>query len=303
MRAGTVIVKPDLSDPSLSGRWWIDDAGRFIRHGCVETCRSARHRAFDYLGMVEIIAASRSVTMRWAVRHVAPAAMMTAAHFLASRAPGTSIDLEYRWGAWSREIFSTEVNAGMNAQARALARMTFIGRYRHTRPYTGTQQAAFDPDRVLHEGGLLAAAFRAWEKSGKAYAKGDSEALGPLAPHTLTFREVRDGMEFAFDHIGASASAVQIFGRDWARTAVGRRCDRSQPDFEYDERVCAIYRHVSDTSQPVYDHIRAVIRRAGADPIWVPYRRLVLPMRDRFGVPVVASVCEVSQDIGIPFMA
>ncbi len=303
MRVGTVIVKPDLSDPSLSGCWWVDDAGRFIRHGCVEACRSARLRAFDYLGMVEIIAASGSMTVRWAVRHAAPAAMMTAAHFLASRAPGTGIILEYRWGAWSREIFSTAVKAEMNAQARALARMTSIGRYRHTRPYIGTQQAAYDPDRVLHEGGLLASAFRAWEKSGKAYATGDSEALGQLAPYTLTFREIRGGMEFAFDHIGDSASAVQIFGQDWARSALGRRCDRSQPDFEYDERVCATYRHVSDSRQPVYDHIRAVIRRVGDEPIWVPYRRLVLPMRDRFGVPVVASVCEVSQDIGIPFMA
>lgn len=303
MRVGTVIDEPDLSDPNLSGRWWIDDVGRYLRHGCVEAGRSARHRAFGYLGMAEIVATSRSVTVRWAVRHVAPAAMMTAAHFLASRAPGTSIDLEYRWGAWSREIFSVETKTGMNPQARALARMASIGRYRHARPYTGTQQAAYDPDRVLHEGGLLAAAFMTWEKSGRAYATGDSEALGSLAPHTLMFREIRNGEQFAFDHIGASTSAVQVFGRDWARTAVGRRCDRSQPDFEYDERVCATYRHVSDTRQPVYDHIRAVIRRAGDEPIWVPYRRLVLPMRDRLGVPVVASVCEVSQDIGIPFMA
>lgn len=294
MRFQNVIEMPDMGDPHTLGRWWTDDAGRYIRHGCVGRDRAARRRAFCYLGMAEIVAARQEVTVRWSVRDTAAPAIMSAAHFLTTRAPGCLISLEYEWGAWNREVFTS--------RAAALARIATIGRYRHTRPFTGTKQVQRDLSAVVGGSGLLSAAFTAWERTRRAFSPGGLDGFGALAAYALAFRETRQGPQFAFAHIGAAAGAVQVFGTAWARTALGRRCDRSQPDFEYDERVCATYRQVSDSAEPVYDHILAVIRRAGDDAIWVPYRRLVLPMRDRLGAPIVVSVCDVTQDVDIPFM-
>jgi len=57
-----------------------------------------------------------------------------------------------------------------------------------------------------------------------------------------------------------------------------------------------------ENGAPMVDHIRGIIRRDGADPIWVPYRRLVVPTRNRLGAPIVVSICDIRQDLAIPFM-
>jgi len=116
------------------------------------------------------------------------------------------------------------------------------------------------------------------------------------------FRPGRREEVLNFMHVGARSAAVRVFGRDWAKFAVGREAERSQPDFEFDDRVCDAYDLVRQTGEPYVDHIRAAIRRNGADPVWVPYRRLVVPARTAKGDPIVMSICDVRQDIDIPFM-
>ncbi len=109
--------------------------------------------------------------------------------------------------------------------------------------------------------------------------------------------------QLVFDHIGNKSGSVHVFGEEWAARALKQRCTRTQPDYEFDDRVCDAYQMVMESGEPLVDHIRAIIRRDGDDPVWVPYRRIVLPTRDRFGTPIVVSICDIRQDLAIPFMA
>ncbi len=283
---------PQPDDLLGIGLCWIDDSGKFINHSCVVAERMARRRAFGYLRMVELISTKHAVCLRWDVSKVSPSAMISAAHFIAKRSPGTQINLEYFWGAWNREIF-------LNT-AQAIARITNLAAYRTVIPFEQTKRLVRSFSTIMQdEGALLATTFRTWERKQTASSVTNPHTFGALAKYTLVFRYNEKQDDLFFGHIGNHSGAMRVFGSAWAETALGRRCDRSQPDFEYDSRACAAYRDVMIRGEPVLDHVRAVIRLEGRDPIWVPYRRLVLPARDRFGAPV----CEIDQNLAIPFMA
>ena len=153
------------------------------------------------------------------------------------------------------------------------------------------------------EGDLIQGAFETWDRSNSYFMPQKLNSLGVLAQCALSFKRERKDSRLLFDHIGRASGAVRVFGGEWAETAIGQLCHRSQPDFEFDDRVCEVYQRVLDTGEPVVDHIRAIIRKDGGDPAWVPYRRLVVPSRDRMGVPVVLSICDVRNDLVIPFMS
>ena len=155
---------------------------------------------------------------------------------------------------------------------------------------------------VRNEGELIRTAYEGWDSRGSEFSHAHDNGLWRVAKFALGFRHDRRESYLVFDHIGEAASATHVFGRKWAATAFGRECDRSQPDFEFDERVCDVYEQVLNSGEPWLDHIRALIHIEGKDPIWVPYRRLVVPAKDRMGAPIVVSICDIRQDVDIPFM-
>ena len=278
------------------GRCWIDDSGSYVNHACVAADRLARRRAFDYMRMIELISTKHSVCLRWDVARVSPLAMITAAHVIARRSPGTEVNLEYFWGAWNREIF-------LNT-AQAIARISKLAAYRTVIPFKQTKRLERSFSSIMHdEGALLATAFRMWERKEASSSVMDPHCLGLFLKYELIFHYSEKQHELVFGHVGNNSGALQVCGAAWAKKAIGLRCDRSQPDFEYDTRACYAYRTVFERGEPVLNHVRAVIRFEGKDPIWLPYRQLVLPGRDRFGAPVVMSICDIDQNLAIPFMA
>ncbi len=284
-------------DPVVGGAWWLDDSGRCLPHDFVENNLQARRRAFRYLNLVEVATSGTSVNVAWDVAHASPLSIMMVGQFLTTRSPDDNVTLEYFWGAWNRETALSP--------ASAMKRIADLASYRDVVPYSGTMIVRRPLLAVRDEGSLIRMTFEAWDRDGAYFMlgpPGDNQLAG-IAKFALGFRPDRAEQRLLFDHIGAASGAVRVFGNAWARDAVGRVCHRTQPDFEFDDRVCSSYAQVLETGEPFVDHIRAAIRRDGGDPVWVPYRRLVIPTRDRFGAPVVLSVCDVRQDIDIPFMA
>ncbi len=283
-------------DPFVEGKWWFDETGRYLPHRFVDKNVHARRRAFRYFNLVEVLASRASIKMSWDVAHVSPLAIMMAGRFLTTRLPTANVTLEYFWGAWNRETSLSP--------AAAIKRMADIASYRDVVPYSGTMVVRRPLHSVRSEGNLIRSTFESWDRDGAYFMLGPSgdNQLAEISKFALGFRPDRGEHRLIFDHIGEASGAVQVFGDEWARDAVGRACHRTQPDFEFDDRVCSSYAQVLETGEPYVDHIRAAIRRDGGDPVWVPYRRLVIPSRDRFGAPVVLSVCDVRQDINIPFM-
>lgn len=244
--------------------------------------------------MVEVHADQNGVRLIWDVANVSSASIVAAGCFLFQQNDPVDITLEFYWGAWNRERHTSP--------DRATKRIAALAGYRDVEPYRGTKVVKRSMDTVRDEGALIRAAFEAWDAGKSTFLRRLDERFGNIAEFALAFRRNRRDSHLVFDHIGRASGAVRVFGRDWADTARGRYCDRSQPDFEFDERVCDDYQTVLEKGEPIVDHIRAVIHRDQGDPVWVPYRRLVLPTRDRMGTPMIVSVCDIRQDVAIPFM-
>lgn len=294
IRTPYAIGHPELADPRARGRWWIDDHGRFIEHSKIGFNRDARRTAFRFMGMVEIIAERTALRVRWDVASASNDAIIAAGLFLSTRLKSARVTLEFYWGAWNLEILTQNSNA--------LSRMSELASFRKIEPFKGIKRAVRPIENVREEGDLLRHSFELWERNKSCFNADAPRSLGQMAPYALSFRSREDDGQLIFDHIGEHSSSSRIFGPDWARDALGRSCDRSQPDYEFADRVCDAYHDVLESGAPMVDHIRGIIRRDGVDPIWVPYRRLVVPTRNRLGAPIVVSICDIRQDLAIPFM-
>lgn len=64
----------------------------------------------------------------------------------------------------------------------------------------------------------------------------------------------------------------------------------------YDQAVSRVYPEVSRTGEPHYDHIYAAMTSPTGDVVWVPYQRVVLPLRlgrSKKGVRIVTELAKV----------
>lgn len=279
---------------SAKGTWWLDDSGRYLPHDFVPTDLESRRRAFRFLNLVEVEIGPAGIKLRWDTSCVSSSSIIAAAGFLCTQRAETHVTLEFFWGAWNVESLHTP--------ASAMQRMAGLAGYRDVEPYRRTMTMRRPLAGVRDESALIRTAFEAWDSRGVEFSHALDSGLWQVAKFALGFRRDRRDSHLIFDHIGEAACATHVFGRKWAATAFGRECDRSQPDFEFDERVCDVYEEVLKSGEPWLDHIRALIHIDNNDPIWVPYRRLVVPARDRMGAPVVVSICDIRQDVDIPFM-
>jgi len=293
--APLIDFRPGLTDPRSLGRWWVDDQGRFIDYVRVGSTRTSHRVSLRLLGMIEVVAEKNTVHIRWDVTSVLGAAIVSVGLFMSKRHVDTHITLEFFWGAWNREFF--------NKSSTALARMSELATFRTIEPFKGVKRSIRSVSNIRSEGDLLSKSFELWNEGKGHFAKGHNYSLGRMSSYALSFRYEERSARLVFDHIGEKSGSIQVFGKEWAKDALGRNCDRSQPDFEFDERVCDAYHDVLETGEPMVDHIRAIIRRDGSDPVWVPYRRLVVPTKDRLGAPIVVSTCDIRQDLAISFMA
>lgn len=275
---------------------WIDDSGREVPHFFVDSTIEARRRAFTFMRMVEVVKHGTHLILRWNVKHVSPQAVSTAAVVLAESAPETIVTLEFFWGAWARE-------SGFKP-AGALRRMIDIAPYAHVIPFLGTKMHPIDPVHVRHEGDLIRRTFEHWDTDHKNgdYPAGP-DGLGPYSGVSLAFNYDTTESNLMIRHVGRSSTAVTVFGEAWATESLGRACVRSQPDFEYEERVCSDYDDVMANGDVKVDHVRAFIRRPNNDPVWVTYKRLLMRSRNSLGVPTLVAISEWADDIAIPLMA
>lgn len=173
--------------------------------------------------------------------------------------------------------------------------------FRDVSPFTGAALVTRPIGLAeCEEGDLIGKAFKAWDLADGNLAARD---FGSLMPYYLTFRPDRRESGLDFGHVGDATAAISVWGSEWAKDAVGRACHRSQPDFEFDDRVCEAYYEVFEAGKPHLDHVCALIHRENMDPVWLSYRRLVVRARDNMGVPTVVSVCDLSNNLSVPFMA
>jgi hypothetical protein len=67
-------------------------------------------------------------------------------------------------------------------------------------------------------------------------------------------------------------------------------------------RLIVAYNEVTRSGHPHMEDVRALVEPENSEPSWIPYRRLLLPVHDSEGRPLIVCFSEVREDIGIPFM-
>ncbi len=111
------------------------------------------------------------------------------------------------------------------------------------------------------------------------------------APDEYAVDCVEDPESHAFrvTHIGERTPIAER----WGMTPVCFPCMNGN---DYDQIVSSVYPHVLKTGQPHYDHVYAAMQENDGRVSWVPYQRVVLPMRfrdGRKGVRVVSRIAPV----------
>jgi hypothetical protein len=95
--------------------------------------------------------------------------------------------------------------------------------------------------------------------------------------------------KFQVSRVGPKSSIAQVYGL----SPVSYPCLTGH---SYDQAVSRIYPDVIQTGTPHYDHIYAAMSSPVGDVFWVPYQRVVLPLktgRNKRGVRVVTEVTKV----------
>lgn len=99
----------------------------------------------------------------------------------------------------------------------------------------------------------------------------------------------QQAQKYRVDRVG-SKSAIAKF---WGVSPVSYPCLTGH---SYDQAVSRIYPQVSQSGVPHYDHIYAAMVSSKGEVVWMPYQRVVLPLRggrSKKGVRVVTELAKV----------
>ena len=199
------------------------------------------------MGMVEIIAERLALRVRWDDTSASNDAIIAAGLFLSTRLKFVRVTLEFYWGAWNVEILTQNLNA--------LSRMSELASFRKIEPFKRMKRVVRPIENIQEEGDLLRHSFELWDRNRSCFNAKSPRSLGQMAPYVLSFRSREQDGQLIFEHNGAHLVSSRIFGPDWARKAVGLTCDRSQPDYQFEDRVCDAYHDVLENCAPIVDHI------------------------------------------------
>lgn len=107
--------------------------------------------------------------------------------------------------------------------------------------------------------------------------------------HSIDCTYDPSSQKFRVSRVGAQSTIAKL----WGMSPVSYPCLTGH---SYDQAVSRIYPEVSRTGEPHYDHIYAAMASANGDVVWVPYQRVVLPLkmgRTKKAVRVVTELAKV----------
>ena len=107
--------------------------------------------------------------------------------------------------------------------------------------------------------------------------------------HSIDCMYDKSSRKFRVSRVGSKSTIAQL----WGMSPVSYPCLTGH---SYDDAVSRIYPEVSRTGDPHYDHIYAAMVSPVGDVVWVPYQRVVLPLRhgrSRKGVRIISELAKV----------
>ncbi len=287
---------------STFGHWWVDDDGAWNFWGLDRPSdpeereraeRDFRRVALHRLGMVQATLRPKRAVVEFDLHRVDDTALDAAVDFFAAADHPGGAELRFFHQAWNIE---------RHLSTAALARR--IDEVRSFRDVV-LANTVTTLKRSLSAPAMVSPRVRDALRLAEARAsKLTLLECADLIPHLMIYRR-EDRLGFAhWDSLyaGSQSGCAWVYGQDWVREARGRPYQFDEPGRRYSFNVMKAYAGVLDTGEPRLDHIRAVMRRPGKDPLWVPYERLLFRAATEDGEPLLCCLSAITQDIAIPFM-
>lgn len=296
-----IVKGGELSD----GLWWVDDTGRWnavdsigtgpLGSNPIGTTLEHQQIAYRHLGMAMVRVHADTCEIAWDVKHVEMGTFSALTDFLGRQPSVSRIRLSFYFGAWQREIW--------RGSRPAWKRMLETTAFRDATPFHGATIRNVTVDDIPATSRPILDVYQAWERSGGRPGRPGADTMAAVHPQLLVFRPQGKDGRLHFSEIGAKSALARFLGREWAKTAVGKRYDRGQSDYDYEDRVTGGYAQAMETGEPRFDQIRAVLRPEDGEPVWVSYQRLLVRSFDADGTPRLSCFSYPTQDISIPVPA
>ncbi|MCH7793637.1 MAG: hypothetical protein IH900_00650 [Proteobacteria bacterium] len=287
---------------STFGHWWVDDEGAWNFWGLdrpndpedrERAEQSFRRFALHRLGMVQVTLRPGKAVVEFDLHRADDTALDATVDFFATTAYSGGAELRFFHQAWNLE---------RHPSAAALARR--INEVRIFRDVV-LANTVTTLKRPLSAPAMVSPRVRDALRLAEARASKLTllECAG-LIPHLMIYRrEDRLGVaHWVSLYAGSQSGCAWVYGPDWVREARGRPYQFDEPGRRFSFNVMQAYAGVLDTGEPRLDHIRAVMRRPGKDPLWVPYERLLFRAAGEDGEALLCCLSAITQDIAIPFM-
>lgn len=284
------------------GHWWVDDEGAWNfwgierpidSEGRERVAQSYRRIALHRLGMVQVTRRPGRDLVEFDLHRVHDTAMDATVDFLTATPRLGPVELCFYHRAWNMENYFDGVAAARRIQeVRSFRDVVLANTVTTLR-------------RPLSAPGMVSPRVRdALRLAEVKDAKLTLADCAELIPRLVIYRpdDRLGGGPWVSLHAGHQSSCAQVYGQDWAREAPGRPYRVDEPGRRYSFNMMKAYAGVFDTGTPRLDHIRAIMRRPGKDPLWVPYQRLLFRAAAENGEPLLCCLSDITQDIAIPFM-
>lgn len=298
----------EAASARADGLYWIDDLGHWHKvdptspfaHLRDPIAENQQGHAFRWLGMVRAVARGATLHVKWDVRHVEDDSLAAIADYV-EQGYHAFYELEFFHGGWNTETFGDPAAAAQRiGRTRIFRDVAFIA------PLTVAQlephvKQMLREDILREDVPLLDRAVAAWEASKRIW--GPERPLYWLADRTLVMQPSRKRANAALvHHVGPEHPMAKVLGPEGTVRQNGKMCDLPWLSEDQGRRLLRAYREVTASGKPHLEDVRSLIAPRGAEPAWVPYRRLLLPCHTEDGTAVVAGISEIRQDISIPFM-
>ncbi len=288
----------------MFGDWWIDDMGKWRAAELPGTAAESavpigpdlreQQTAYRQLGLIKASLTPTTITFRWDIWHAAPEAVDSMIEFLEVDKQPRRIVLDFFFGGWATETFYVAGDA--------VARIRQADLYRSVELIDTVFVEEQDLESVGTSSEVIRRGFEYFERAGHLFEIADEKTFKSLYSKALVYTTAETDAGFLRLHVGENAAFARVTNARPTQLAKPKSGVEFHPCDRYSKQISAAYSEVLNKREPRLHHVRALFRKEGQDPMWVPYQRLLLPSTLSDGTPVFVCLSDITEDVSIPFL-
>ncbi len=253
--------------PFDSQIWWIDEKG--VEHLNEPLNPSNEDKFLRHLGLAKLELHPNLVEITWDTGLVHKASMVALAELFMRLNLDVTIRLSFYYHGWVHEIHKSSFLAAERIEE--IQKCKSVALLHETLIKTCSLSDVQFANHRIRKG------FQSWEKSKGLFEKIDQSDLAKIIPHVLMFRPDEKEENLVYSWVGMQSTAAKINGLDWVEESTGEVAHRAFgcETQSFAEKVNVGIARTIISGEPLYQHIRTLVRLEDQEPFWMPYERLL----------------------------